>query len=143
MIGGTSRSTPIAFSVRGWTNGLLVSIYTCLAHMYMEKQGWTHFTLFISFLLCCFKLYNHLHTIKCDIWLLTTTTTSFLHWLISILLFLKISSPWSKPFFSCKHLAREVDDPGPRGRGLYIGNTASLIRASEYLQTLHVTVEYV
>src|SRR3954467_11557650 len=43
-IEGTSRSTPIAFSVRGWTNGLLVSIYACLAHMYMEKQGWTHFT---------------------------------------------------------------------------------------------------
>src|SRR3954471_22441842 len=53
------------------------------------------------------------------------------------------SSPWSKPFCSCKHLAREVDDSGPRSRGLYIGNTASLIRASEYLQTLHVTLEYV
>src|SRR3954465_1781353 len=24
-----------------WT---FFSIYTCLAHMYMEKQGWTHFT---------------------------------------------------------------------------------------------------
>src|SRR4051812_183189 len=71
-------------------NGLLVSICACLAHMYMEKQCWTHFTLFINFLLCCFKLCNHLHTINCDIWLLSTTTTSFLHWLISVLLFLKI-----------------------------------------------------
>jgi len=41
------------------------------------------------------------------------------------------------------HLAREVHDPGPRGRGLYIGNTSSLIRASEYLQTLHVILQYV
>src|SRR3954470_3084795 len=91
-IGRTSRSTPIAFSVPGWTNGLLVSICACLAHIYVhgEVQGWTHFTLFISFLLCCFKLRNHLHTINCDIWLLSTTTTSFLHWLISVLLLLKI-----------------------------------------------------
>src|SRR3954469_20719304 len=49
------------------------------------------------------------------------------------------SSPWSKPFCSFKHLARAVDDPSPSGRGLYIGNTASLIRPSEYLQTLQVT----
>src|SRR3954468_21114934 len=83
-IGGTSRSTSIAFSVRGCTNGLLVSICACLAHMYMENQGWTHFTLFITFLLCCFKLCNHLHTINCDIWLLTTTTTYFHHWLITV-----------------------------------------------------------
>src|SRR4051812_11852686 len=110
--------------------------------MYMEKQGWTHFTLFNSFLLCCFKLCNHLHTNNYDIWLLSTTTTSFLHWLISVLLFLKIFT-LEQTFLSCKHLAREVDDPGPRGRRLYIGNTASLIRASEYLQTLHVTLEYV
>src|ERR1043165_9052864 len=114
----------------------------CLAHIYMEKQGWTHFTLFISFLLCCFKLCNHLHTINYGIWLLSTTTTSFLHWLISVLLLLKIFT-LSKPFCSCKHLAREEDDPGPRGRGLYIGNTASLLRSSEYLQTLHVTLEIV
>src|SRR4051812_29550831 len=111
--------------------------------MYMEKQGWTHFTLFISFLLCCFKLDNHLHTINCDIWLLSTTTTSFLHCSSSVSCSCSRSSPWSKPFYFCKHLAREVDDPGPSGRGLYIGNTASLIRASEYLQTLHVTLEYV
>src|SRR4051812_23504031 len=52
-------------------------------------------------------------------------------------------SPWSKPFCSCKHLAREVDDPGQSGRVLYIGKTATLIRASKYLQTLHVTLEYV
>src|SRR4051812_46411993 len=96
-------STPIAFSVPGWTNGLLVSICGCLAHMYMEKQGLTHFTLFISFLLCCFKLCNHLHTINCDIWLLSTTTTSFLHWLTSVLLLLKIFT-LGKPFCSCKHL---------------------------------------
>src|ERR1043165_4382600 len=83
-------STPIAFSVPGWTNGILVSICACLAHMYMEKQGCTHFTLFISFLLFCFKLCNHLHTIDCDFWLLSTTTNSFLHWLINVLLLLKI-----------------------------------------------------
>src|SRR4051812_10474767 len=98
--------------------------------MYMEKQGWTYFTLFISFLLCCFKLCNHLHPIICDIWLLSTTTTSILHWLISVLLLLKIFT-LEQTFFSCKHLARELDDPGLRGRGLYIGNTDSLIRASE------------
>src|SRR3954462_7955616 len=46
------------------------------------------------------------------------------------------SSPWSKPFCSCKHLAREVDDPGPRGRVFYIGNTNSLIRASEHKHCL-------
>src|SRR3954471_21372225 len=88
---GDQQVYPYRFlRTRGWTNGLLVSICACLAHMYMEKQGWTHFTLFISFLLCCFKLCNHLHTINCDIWLLSTTTTSFLHWLISVLLLLKI-----------------------------------------------------
>src|SRR4051812_21101537 len=100
--------------------------------MYMEKQGWTHFTLFISFLLCCFKLCNHLHTINCFIWLLSTTTTSFLHWLISVLLFLKIFT--LEQTFLLLQASREVDDPGPRGRGLYIGITARLIRASEYLQ---------
>src|SRR3954470_17605023 len=42
--GGGRRSTPIAFSVRGWTNGLFVSICACLAHMYTENQCWTHFT---------------------------------------------------------------------------------------------------
>src|ERR1043165_5230185 len=87
---GDQQVYPIAFSVPGWTNGLLLSICACLAHMYMEKQGWTHFTLFISFLLCCFKLYNHLHTINCDILVRSTTTTSFLHWLISVLHLLKI-----------------------------------------------------
>src|SRR3954454_24757376 len=80
-----------------------------------RKQGWTHFTLFISFLLCCFKLCNHLHTINCDIWLLSTTTTSFLYWLISFLLLLKI---FTLEFALCMHLAREVDDPGLRGTGL-------------------------
>src|SRR3954469_18901846 len=87
---GDQQVYPYSFLLRGWTNGLLVSICACLAHMYMENQGWTHFTLFISFLLCCFKLCNHLHTINCDIRLLRTTTTSFLHWLISVLLLLKI-----------------------------------------------------
>src|SRR3954463_16617573 len=37
--GGTHRSTPIAFFVRGLTNGLFFSICACLAHMYMENQG--------------------------------------------------------------------------------------------------------
>src|ERR1041384_4062954 len=41
-IGGTSWSTPIAFVVPGWTNGLLVSICACLAHMYMEKHKVGH-----------------------------------------------------------------------------------------------------
>src|SRR3954466_9152740 len=124
-IGGTSRSTPIDFSVRGWTNGLLVSIYTCLAHMYMDKQGWTHFTLFISFLLRCFKLGNHLHTINCDIWLLSTTTTSFLHWLISVLLLLKMFTLEQTFLLLQASRSREVDDPYPRDSGLYIGNTNS------------------
>src|ERR1041384_683921 len=92
MIGGDQQVYPIAFAVTGWTNGLLVSICACLAHMYMEKHkvGHMHFTLFISFLVCCFKLCNHLHIINCDIWLLSTTTTPFLHCLISVLLLLKI-----------------------------------------------------
>src|SRR3954463_1065595 len=134
---GDQQVYPYSFlrtRVDQWTSCLHLCLFSTYVHG--EAQGWTHFTLFISFLLCCFKLSNDLHTINCDIWLLSTTTTSFLHWLISVLFFLKISSPWSKPFFSnCKHLAREVDDPGPRGRCLCIGNTASLIRASEYLQT--------
>src|SRR4051812_29946167 len=125
-------STPIAFSVPRWTNGLLVSICACLAHMYMEKQGWTHFTLFISFLLSCFKLCNHLHTINRDIWLLSTTTTSFLHWLISVLLLLKIFTLEQTFFLLLASRAREVDDPCRHDRGLYLGNTYSLIRASEY-----------
>src|ERR1041385_6498848 len=38
--GGTSRSTPIAFSVPGWTNnGLLVSICACLAHIYVHGEA--------------------------------------------------------------------------------------------------------
>src|SRR3954467_15647807 len=41
-IGGASRSPPIAFSVPGWTNGLLLSICACLAHMYMEKHKVGH-----------------------------------------------------------------------------------------------------
>src|SRR3954466_13239817 len=67
-------------------------LHLCLFSTYVhgEAQGWTHITLFISFLLCCVKLCNHLHTTNCDIWLLSTTITSFLHWLISVLLLLKI-----------------------------------------------------
>src|SRR3954463_7898274 len=87
---GDQQVYPYSFlrtRVDQWT---FFPIYACLAHMYMEKQGWTHFTLFISFLLCCFKLCNHLHTINCDILLLSTSTTSFLQWLISVLLLLKI-----------------------------------------------------
>src|ERR1043165_8339831 len=98
----------------------------------MEKQGWTHFTLFISFLLCFFKLCNHLHTINYHIWLLSTTTTSFLHWLISVLLLLKIFTLEQTFLLSRASRAREVDNQGPCDRGLYIGNTDSLIRASEY-----------
>src|SRR3954466_7690839 len=117
-VGGTSRSTPIAFSVPGWTNGLLVSICACLAHIYVhgEAQGWTHFTLFISFLICCFKLCNHLHTINCDIWMMSTTTTSFLHLLISVLLFLKIFT--LEQTILLLQASMEVDDPSPRGRVL-------------------------
>src|SRR4051812_18139088 len=125
-------STPIAFLVDGWTNGLLVSICACLAHTYMEKQGWTHFTLSINFLLCFFKLCNHLHTINCDIWLLSTTSTSFLHWLIRVLLLLKIFTLEQTFLLLQASRARELYNPCPRDRGLYIGNTYSLIRASEY-----------
>src|ERR1041384_4799242 len=96
-----------------WTSYLHLCLFSTYVHG--EAQGWTHFTLFISFLLCCFKLCNHLHTINWDIWLLSTTTTTFLHWLISVLLLLKI---FTLEFALCKHLAREVDDPGPRGMGL-------------------------
>src|SRR4051812_49207103 len=99
----------------------------------MEKQGWTHLTLIKSFVLCCFKLCNLLHTINCDIWLLSITTTSFLHWLIIVLLLLKIFT--LEQTFLLLQESREVDDPGLL-RGLYIGNTASLIRAPKYLQTL-------
>src|SRR4051812_14019694 len=72
--------------------------------------------LFISFLLCCFKLFNHLHTINCDIWLLSTTTTSFLHWVISVLLLLKIFN--LEQTFLLLQASKEVDDPDPRGRVL-------------------------
>src|SRR3954462_8923210 len=72
--------------------------------------------LFISFLLCCSKLCNHLHTINCDIWLLSTTATSFLHWLISVLLLLKIFT--LEQTFLLLQASREVDDSGPRGRVL-------------------------
>src|ERR1043165_8603460 len=71
-----------------WTSCLHLFLFSTYVHG--EAQGWTHFTLFISFLLCCFKLCNHLHTINHDIWLLSTTTTCFPHWLISVLLLLKI-----------------------------------------------------
>src|SRR3954465_7431484 len=71
-----------------WTSCLHLCLFSTYVHG--EAQGWTHITLFISFLLCCVKLCNHLHIINCDIWLLSTTTTSFLHWLISVLLLLKI-----------------------------------------------------
>ena len=33
---------PINFFIM--TNGIFVSTCACLAHMYMENQGWTHFT---------------------------------------------------------------------------------------------------
>src|SRR3954469_25323454 len=113
-----------------WTSCLHLSLFSTYVHG--EAQGWKHFTLFISFLLCCFKLCNHLHTINCDIWLLSTTTTYFLHWLISVLLFLKIFTLEQTFWLFQASRAREVDDPCLRNRGLYIGNTYSLIRASEY-----------
>src|SRR3954464_3973869 len=83
MIGGDQQVYPYSFRhtrVDHWTYCLHMCLFSTYVHG--EAQGWTHFTLFISFLLCCFKLCNHLHTINCDIWLLSTTTTSFLHWLI-------------------------------------------------------------
>src|SRR3954462_4423762 len=73
--------------------------------------------LFISFLLCCFKLCNQLHTINCDIWLLCPTTTSFLHWLISVLLLLNIFT--AEQSFLLLQASGEVDDPGPRDMVLY------------------------
>src|SRR3954462_10969125 len=108
---GDQQVYPYSFlrtRVDQWT---LVSICACLAYMYMEKQGWTHFTLFISFLLCCFKLCNHLHTINGDIWLLSTTTTSFLYWLISALLLLKKFTLEQTFLLLLASRAREVDDP--------------------------------
>src|ERR1043165_2255641 len=71
---GDQQVYPYSFlctRVDQWTSCLHLCL---LAHMYLEKQGWTHFTLFISFLLCCFKLCNHLRTINCEISLLNTTT---------------------------------------------------------------------
>src|SRR3954463_11096926 len=88
---GDQQVYPYSFPrtrVDQWTSCLHLCLF--ITYLHGEAQGWTHFPLFISFLLCCFKLYNHLHTINCDIWLLSTTTTSFLHWLISVLLLLKI-----------------------------------------------------
>src|SRR3954463_4504386 len=90
MIGGDQQVYPYSFlrtRVDQWTSCLHLCLFSTYVH---GDQGWTHFTLFISFLLYYFKLSNHLRTINCDIWLLSTTTTSFLHCLISVLLFLKI-----------------------------------------------------
>src|SRR3954467_7676300 len=130
---GDQQVYPYSFrrtKVDQWTSCLHLSLFSTYVHG--EAQGWTHFTLFINFLLCCFKLCNHLHTINCDIWLLSTTTTSFLHCLISVLLLLKIFTLEQTFLLLQASRAREVDDPCPRDRGLYIGNTDSLIRASEY-----------
>src|SRR3954465_13756144 len=142
-IGGTSRSTPIAFSVPGGAGGLFVSIWACLAHMYMEKDKVGHIS-------PCSSVFFFVVLNSSTIFIQSTVIFGCLvpqpplfFTGSSVSCSCSRSSPWSKPFCSCKHLAREVDDPGPRGRGLYIGNTASLIRASEYLQTLHVTLEYV
>src|SRR3954466_13779271 len=88
---GNQQVYPYSFlrtRVDQWTYCLHMCLFSTYVHG--EAQGWTHFTLFISFLLCCFKLCNHLHTINYYICLLSTTTTSFLHWLISVLLLLKI-----------------------------------------------------
>src|ERR1043165_3384571 len=38
---GGPADLPYSFLVRGWTNGLFVSICACLAHMYTENQWWT------------------------------------------------------------------------------------------------------
>src|SRR4051812_13093688 len=88
---GDQQVYPYSFlhtRVDQWTSCLHLCLFSTYVHG--EAQGWTHFTLFINFLLCCFKICNHLHTINYDILLLSTTTTSFLHGLISVLLFLKI-----------------------------------------------------
>src|SRR3954471_8448196 len=66
-------------------------LHLCLFSTYVHGEARLDtFHLVHSFLLCCFKRCNHLHTINFYIWLLSTTTTSFLHWLISVLLLLKI-----------------------------------------------------
>src|SRR3954466_10860463 len=138
---GDQQVYPYSFlrtTVDQWTYCLHLCFFSTYVHG--EAQGWTHFTLFISFLLCCFKLCNHVHTINCDIWLLSTTTTYFLHWLISVLLLLKIFT-LEQTFVLLQASILGGRRSGPRGRGLYIGNTGSLIRASEYLQTLHVSLE--
>src|SRR3954469_20911092 len=88
---GDQQVYPYSFlrtRVDQWTCCLHLCLFSTYVHG--EAQCWTHFTLFISFLLCCFKIWNHRHTINCYIWLLSTTSTSFLHRLISVLLFLKI-----------------------------------------------------
>src|SRR3954467_653590 len=115
---GEQQIYPYSFlrtRVDQWTSCLHLCLFSTYVHR--EAQGCTHFTLFISFLRCCFKLRNHLHTINCDIWLLSTTTTSFLHWLISVLLLLKIFT-LEQTFFLLQ-ASREVDDPGPRDRVLW------------------------
>src|SRR3954464_2886714 len=88
---GDQQGNPYSFlrtRVDQWTSCLHMCLFSTYVHG--EAQGWRYFTCFISFLLCCFNLCNHLHTINYYIWLLSTTTTSFLHWLISVLLLLKI-----------------------------------------------------
>src|SRR3954469_21444460 len=88
---GDQQVYPYSFRrnrVDQWTSCLHLCLFSTYVHG--EAQGCRHFTLFISFLLCCFKLFNHLHTVNFDIWLLSSTTTSFLHWFISVLLLLKI-----------------------------------------------------
>ena len=47
---------------------------------------WLRGFLFIIIFLWCLELDNHLHTINCNIWLHSTTSTSFLYRLISIFL---------------------------------------------------------
>src|SRR3954470_13656771 len=83
---GDQQVYPYSFlctRVDQWTSCLHLCLFSTYVH---GEARLDTFHLVHKFLLCCFKLCNHLHTINCDIWLLSTTTTSFLHWLISVLL---------------------------------------------------------
>jgi hypothetical protein len=42
---GVQRSTPIAFSVQGLTNGLFFFLLVCLGYIYMESKDWAHLTM--------------------------------------------------------------------------------------------------
>src|ERR1043165_8780597 len=118
------------------------SVLVYIAHMYMEKHKVGHISPCSSVFFCVVLNSATIFIPSTMIFGCRAPQPPLFFTGSSVSCSCSRSSPWSKPFCSCKHLAREGDDPGPRGRCLYIGNTDSLIKASEYLQTLHVTLEY-